>query len=72
MLLELARREKQSKLKPEEDLDIFIKAMSLDGKDASLLVDYILKVLHKFPSVFALYVASGLPELKWKVSRTLW
>ncbi|XP_021835261.1 ABC transporter G family member 32 isoform X2 [Spinacia oleracea] len=45
MLLELARREKQSKLKPEEDLDIFIKAMSLDGKDASLLVDYILKIL---------------------------
>lgn len=45
MLLELARREKQSKLKPEEDLDIFIKAMSLDGKDTSLLVDYILKIL---------------------------
>ncbi|XP_021764497.1 ABC transporter G family member 32-like isoform X2 [Chenopodium quinoa] len=45
MLLELARREKQSRLKPEEDLDIFIKAMSLDGKDTSLLVDYILKIL---------------------------
>lgn len=25
MLLELARREKQCRLKPEEDLDIFIK-----------------------------------------------
>ncbi|XP_057537389.1 ABC transporter G family member 32 isoform X1 [Amaranthus tricolor] len=45
MLLELARREKQCKLKPEEDLDIFIKAMSLDGKDTNLLVDYILKIL---------------------------
>ncbi|XP_010688122.2 ABC transporter G family member 32 isoform X1 [Beta vulgaris subsp. vulgaris] len=45
MLLELARREKQCRLKPEEDLDIFIKAMSLDGKDTGLLVDYILKIL---------------------------
>ncbi|KAK9715289.1 hypothetical protein RND81_06G154800 [Saponaria officinalis] len=45
MLLELARREKDSRLKPEEDLDIFMKALALNGQDTSFLVDYILKIL---------------------------
>lgn len=45
MLLELARREKQSRLLPEEDLDIFIKALALDGQNTDLVVDFILKIL---------------------------
>ncbi|KAH6803219.1 pleiotropic drug resistance 4 [Perilla frutescens var. frutescens] len=45
MLLELSRREKISGTKPDEDLDIFMKALSLAGKDAGLLVEYILKIL---------------------------
>ncbi|PIN11340.1 Pleiotropic drug resistance proteins (PDR1-15), ABC superfamily [Handroanthus impetiginosus] len=45
MLLELSRREKISGKKPDEDLDIFMKALSLEGKETGLLVEYILKIL---------------------------
>ncbi|KAL9251895.1 ABC transporter G family member 32-like protein [Drosera capensis] len=46
MLMELTRREKAAGIKPEEDLDIFMKALSLDsGQNTSLVVEYILKVL---------------------------
>lgn len=44
MLLELSRREKMAGIKPDEDLDIFIKALALEGNDAGLVVEYILKV----------------------------
>ncbi|XP_022882360.1 ABC transporter G family member 32-like isoform X1 [Olea europaea var. sylvestris] len=45
MLLELARREKIAGIKPDEDLDIFVKAMALEGKETGLVVEYILKIL---------------------------
>ncbi|KAJ8750443.1 hypothetical protein K2173_015582 [Erythroxylum novogranatense] len=45
MLLELARREKISGIKPDEDLDIFMKSLALGGKKTSLVVEYILKIL---------------------------
>ncbi|KAL8129568.1 hypothetical protein V2J09_018723 [Rumex salicifolius] len=45
MLLELARREKAAGIKPEEDLDIFMKALALDGENASIMAEYIMKVL---------------------------
>ncbi|KAL3825129.1 hypothetical protein ACJIZ3_021158 [Penstemon smallii] len=45
MLLELSRREKVAGIKPDEDLDIFVKAMSLEGKETGLMVEYILKIL---------------------------
>ncbi|GER27852.1 ABC transporter family protein [Striga asiatica] len=45
MLLELSRREKISGMKPDEDLDIFMKALSLEGKETGLLVEYIMKIL---------------------------
>ncbi|KAL8037545.1 hypothetical protein ABFX02_11G046400 [Erythranthe guttata] len=45
MLLELSRREKISGTKPDEDLDIFMKALSLEGTETGLLVEYILKIL---------------------------
>ncbi|XP_011078340.1 ABC transporter G family member 32 [Sesamum indicum] len=45
MLLELLRREKVSGTKPDEDLDIFMKALSLEGKETGILVEYILKIL---------------------------
>ncbi|KAK4479170.1 hypothetical protein RD792_014681 [Penstemon davidsonii] len=44
MLLELSRREKVAGIKPDEDLDIFVKAMSLEGKETGLMVEYILKL----------------------------
>ncbi|XVF49249.1 hypothetical protein PTKIN_Ptkin03bG0253300 [Pterospermum kingtungense] len=45
MLLELARREKNAGIKPDEDLDIFMKSQALGGKDTSLVVEYIMKIL---------------------------
>ncbi|XP_020677861.1 ABC transporter G family member 31 [Dendrobium catenatum] len=45
MLMELSRREKNAGIKPDEDLDIFMKALALEGKQTSLVVEYIIKIL---------------------------
>ncbi|XP_077211849.1 ABC transporter G family member 31-like isoform X1 [Tasmannia lanceolata] len=45
MLLELSRREKSAGIKPDEDLDLFMKALALGGEKTSLVVEYILKIL---------------------------
>ncbi|KAA8521738.1 hypothetical protein F0562_012411 [Nyssa sinensis] len=46
MLLELLRREKDARIKPDEDLDIFVKALLLgDQKTNHLVVEYIMKIL---------------------------
>ncbi|KAL1825328.1 hypothetical protein ACET3Z_012106 [Daucus carota] len=49
MLEELARREKRAGIKPDEDLDIFMKASALGEQETSLIVEYILKG-RKLPS----------------------
>ncbi|KAF3791865.1 ABC transporter G family member 37 [Nymphaea thermarum] len=45
LLEELSRREKAANIKPDPDLDVFMKAMSLEGQKASAVTDYILKIL---------------------------
>ncbi|PON49109.1 ABC transporter-like [Trema orientale] len=45
MLLELARREKIAGIKPDEDLDLFMKSLALGGQETSLVVEYIMKIL---------------------------
>ncbi|CAL5359016.1 unnamed protein product [Camellia sinensis] len=45
MLTELARREKEANIKPDPDLDIYMKAVSLEGQMASVVTDYVLKIL---------------------------
>ncbi|KAI6679422.1 hypothetical protein NL676_033303 [Syzygium grande] len=45
MLLELSRREKIARIKPDEDLDIFMKSLALGGQETSLVVEYIMKIL---------------------------
>lgn len=45
MLTELSRREKNAGIKPDEDLDIFMKALALEGKQTNLVVEYIIKIL---------------------------
>ncbi|XP_008804056.1 ABC transporter G family member 31 [Phoenix dactylifera] len=45
MLMELLRREKNAGIKPDEDLDIFMKALALEGKQTNFVVEYILKIL---------------------------
>ncbi|TKY54925.1 ABC transporter G family member 32 [Spatholobus suberectus] len=44
MLLELARREKNAGIKPDEDLDLFMKSLALGGQETNLVVEYIMKV----------------------------
>ncbi|KAJ0030927.1 hypothetical protein Pint_13101 [Pistacia integerrima] len=44
MISELSRREKIAGIKPDEDLDIFMKSFALGGQETSLVVEYIMKV----------------------------
>nr|XP_043627466.1 pleiotropic drug resistance protein 1-like isoform X8 [Erigeron canadensis] len=45
MLAELSRREKDANIKPDPDLDIYMKAASLEGQEASVVTEYIIKIL---------------------------
>ncbi|PRQ33216.1 putative xenobiotic-transporting ATPase [Rosa chinensis] len=45
MLLELSRREKDSGIKPDAEIDAFMKATSMSGQETSLITDYVLKIL---------------------------
>ncbi|KAK0570618.1 hypothetical protein LWI29_004030 [Acer saccharum] len=45
MLAELARREKSANIKPDPDLDLYMKAASLEGQETNVVTDYILKIL---------------------------
>ncbi|XVF26672.1 hypothetical protein REPUB_Repub14bG0037900 [Reevesia pubescens] len=45
MLAELSRREKQANIKPDPDIDVFMKAVATEGQEANVITDYILKVL---------------------------
>ncbi|KAK6236047.1 hypothetical protein SCA6_011384 [Theobroma cacao] len=45
MLVELSRREKAANIKPDPDIDIYMKAAALEGQEANVVTDYILKIL---------------------------
>ncbi|XP_058074641.1 ABC transporter G family member 39-like [Magnolia sinica] len=45
MLMELSRREKEANIKPDPDIDVYMKAASLEGQKESVVTDYILKIL---------------------------
>ncbi|GFP99542.1 pleiotropic drug resistance protein 1 [Phtheirospermum japonicum] len=45
MLAELLRREKEANIKPDLDIDIFMKASATEGDEASVVTNYVLKVL---------------------------
>ncbi|KAK6285958.1 hypothetical protein POUND7_012137 [Theobroma cacao] len=45
MLKEVSRREKQSGIVPEPDIDTYMKAISIEGLKRTLQTDYILKIL---------------------------
>lgn len=44
MLAELCRREKEAGIKPDPEIDAFMKATAVVGQETSLVTDYILKV----------------------------
>ncbi|XP_020581976.1 ABC transporter G family member 35-like isoform X2 [Phalaenopsis equestris] len=45
MLTELSRREKAANIKPDPDIDVFMKATSIEGKKTGVITDYIMKIL---------------------------
>ncbi|CAA0839123.1 ABC transporter G family member 40 [Striga hermonthica] len=45
MLAELSRREKQANIKPDPDVDVYMKAAAIEGQEASIVTDYVLKIL---------------------------
>ncbi|KAM1175707.1 hypothetical protein ACFX19_028669 [Malus domestica] len=45
LLAELSRREKESGITPDPEIDTFMKATALAGQETSLFTDYILKLL---------------------------
>ncbi|KAL9244666.1 hypothetical protein vseg_018421 [Gypsophila vaccaria] len=45
MLAELCRREKVANIKPDADIDLFMKASAVQGGEESVSTDYILKIL---------------------------
>ncbi|XP_024972594.1 pleiotropic drug resistance protein 1-like isoform X2 [Cynara cardunculus var. scolymus] len=45
MLAELSRREKDANIKPDPDIDIYMKAAATEGQEASVVTDYTLKLL---------------------------
>ena len=44
MLEELLRRERQAGIKPDPEIDAFMKATAMTGHETSLVTDYVLKV----------------------------
>lgn len=44
LLVELSRREKEAGIKPDPEIDAFMKATAVVGQEASLETDYVLKV----------------------------
>lgn len=46
MLAELSRREKEAGIKPDPEMDAFMKATAMSGQRTSLVTDYVLKVTH--------------------------
>ncbi|XP_050231244.1 ABC transporter G family member 39-like [Mercurialis annua] len=45
MLVELSRREKAAGIKPDPEIDAFMKATAMSGQKTSLVTDYIIKLL---------------------------
>ncbi|KAJ8422563.1 hypothetical protein Cgig2_026258 [Carnegiea gigantea] len=45
MLVELSRREKEANIKPDRDIDIYMKAATMEGDGANVVTEYVLKIL---------------------------
>lgn len=57
LLAELSRREKEASIKPDPEIDAFMKATAVAGQETSLVTDYVVKVCFLF-SEFTLDVAT--------------
>lgn len=48
LLLELTKREREANIKPDPEIDTFMKATAVAGQKTSLITDYVLKVCYMF------------------------
>lgn len=84
MLVELSNREREAGIKPDPEIDAFMKATAMSGQKTSLVTDYILKV-HRLsfmllplffhpPSQFRIadFVITFDRFLDWIFVRILW
>lgn len=62
LLAELSRREKEAGIKPDPEIDAFMKATAMAGQETSLVTDYVLKVGSSI-SIFGARPISYIPEL---------
>lgn len=56
MLTELSRREREAGIKPDPEIDAFMKATAMAGQEASLITDYVLKVGRAASFLWCLFV----------------
>lgn len=75
MLLELSNREKEAGIKPDPEIDAFMKATAMAGQETSLITDYVLKVNFLIPSLlvpclFFFYAFFSHPPLCYITSLT--
>ncbi|KAM6595315.1 hypothetical protein CsatA_005839 [Cannabis sativa] len=45
LLVELSRRERSAGIKPDPEIDAFMKATAMEGQETNLITDYVLKIL---------------------------
>ncbi|KAK7284172.1 hypothetical protein RJT34_18913 [Clitoria ternatea] len=45
LLAELSRREKEANIKPDPNIDAYMKAVATEGQKANLITDYVLRIL---------------------------
>ncbi|XP_024625543.1 pleiotropic drug resistance protein 1 isoform X2 [Medicago truncatula] len=45
LLAELSRREKDANIKPDPDIDVYMKVVAIEGQKENLITDYVLRVL---------------------------
>ncbi|XP_035539394.1 pleiotropic drug resistance protein 1-like isoform X1 [Juglans regia] len=62
MLAELSRREKEANIKPDQDVDIYMKAATTEGQEADVVTDYILKVIFLFSMEFCMWMTIRILE----------
>lgn len=58
LLAELSRREKEAGIKPDPEIDAFMKATAMAGQETSLVTDYILKVPIASPLLLRFHISS--------------
>ena len=58
MLAELSKRERQAGIKPDPEIDTFMKATAMSGQETSLVTDYVLKVRSCSKRLYAVFISS--------------